>query len=76
MIYLDPKDGKRFVGKTARGVVRQMHRAAWLTPPGKGDYMAEVARRLRALRKVFVNPSTAEAFLASLESAGVLIRKE
>lgn len=76
MRYFDPKDGASFAGKTSRAVVRRMHLAAWLTPPGKGDYMAEVARRIKALRGVVVDPSSAGAFLASLESAGVLIRKE
>jgi hypothetical protein len=76
---IDDVESRRveFRGRTAAAVVRAMHRAAWYSPPGQAAYMEEVARRCRELDpKASIDPSSAEAFLASLVAAGFLRRVE
>lgn len=67
---------RTFSGVDAVGVVRQMHRCAWLTPPRKGDYMAAVAERCGELGFPGVDSSTCARFLDSLERFGFIARAE
>lgn len=61
-----------FKGETPIQVVRDMHRAAWLIPRVKSDYMREVAERCLMLYDVRICTSSPADFLSSLVSAGLL----
>jgi hypothetical protein len=61
-----------FKGDSPLQVVQDMHRAAWLIPRVKADYMREVAERCLMLYDVRVLVSSPADFLNSLVSAGLL----
>lgn len=61
-----------FKGETPVQVVQDMHRAAWLIPRVKQDYMREVAERCLMLYDVRIMTSSASDFLNSLVSVGLL----
>ena len=61
-----------FVGETYRAVVLQLHQAAWLTPPGKRQYMRAVADRVWSVYGHRISTQTHAAFLRDLVTAGLL----
>ena len=65
-------DGKRFVGRNAKGIVRQMKAMQWnLEDSTKREYMEEVADRVQQMTGVMI-PLDVEGFLLGLEKARLI----
>jgi hypothetical protein len=73
MIAFEDSNGTKFRAYGAIGIVRQMRRAAWVTP-GKRQYMADVAQRIGVLDNgaSSIAVDSPEAFISSLVRYGWL----
>ena len=64
--------GTEFRGATPAKVVKAMKDTQWEAPDRKGEYMDEVRSRVAGMTEAPIHTDSPEAFLDSLEAAGLV----